>query len=78
MDGVWFKRAGWLYVPVSVLGGLASLSAIGFCITVLIAIDRHAHSVSDTFYGVYPFFVSTFLLLDWLARHTGNKSGGDL
>jgi hypothetical protein len=31
-------------------------------------VDRHSHSVSDTLYGIYPFFVATFLLLDWIAR----------
>jgi hypothetical protein len=41
-----------------------------FCVTVFRAIDRHSHSVSDTLYGVFPFYICTFLLLDWLGRKT--------
>src|SRR4051794_17973693 len=26
-----------------------------------------SHSVSDTLYGVFPFFACTFLLVDWIA-----------
>ncbi len=47
-----------------------SFLALAFCVNVFIAIDRHSHSVSDTLYGVFPFFTCTFLLLDWLARNT--------
>jgi len=66
----WFKRAGWFYVPISAPGAIVCLSAAAFCITVFRAVDRHSHSVSDTLYGVFPFFVSVFLLLDWLGGRT--------
>ena len=74
MSSRWFKRIGWLYAPVSVPGAVADVLAVLFCLTVFRAIDRHSHSVSDTLYGVFPFFVCTFLLLDWLGRKTGNES----
>jgi len=63
-----FTRVGWFYLPCSVAGFVLCLLALGFCATVFVAVDRHSHSVSDTFYGIYPFFVATFLLLDWIAR----------
>ena len=66
----WFKRLGWFYVPVSVPGAVLYLLAVGFCVTVFTAVDRHSHSVSDTLYGVFPFFTCTFLLLDWIGRRT--------
>jgi hypothetical protein len=62
------RRVGWFYLPCSCGGGLLYLLAAGLCATVFVAVDRHSHSVSDTFYGVYPSFVATFLLLDWVAR----------
>jgi hypothetical protein len=74
MTSQWFKRAGWLYVPVSLGGSAAYALAILFCVTVFRAVDRHSHSVSDTFYGVFPFFVCTFLLIDWLGRKTSNAA----
>ena len=70
----WFKRLGWFYVPVSVPGVVVHLLAALFCITVFGAVDRHSHSVSDTLYGVLPFFVCTFLLLDWIGGRTSEKA----
>ena len=69
----WFKRIGWFYVPVSVPGVIAYLLAVLFCLTVFLAVDRHSHSVSDTFYGVFPYFSCVFLLLDWLGSRTSEK-----
>lgn len=65
-----FRQAGWFYVPISVLGWVMVAAAIGFCATVFVAVDRHSHSVSDTLYGVFPFLVCTFLLLEWVGRRS--------
>jgi hypothetical protein len=76
MKTPWFKRLGWLPAPVSVPGILICLLAAVFCLTVFLAVDRHSHSVSDTFYGVFPYFACTFLLLDWLAGKTSAPAAG--
>jgi hypothetical protein len=70
----WFKRFGWFYVPVSVPGVVVCLLAALFCITVFVAVDRHSHSVSDTLYGVFPFFVCTFLLVDWIGGRASDRA----
>jgi hypothetical protein len=70
MKNVWFKRVGWVYLPISVPGAIITLAALTFCAQVFLAIDRRSHSVSDTLYGVFPFFASAFLLFDWIARRT--------
>ena len=64
MKTKWFSRRGWFYLPASVAGTVLCLLAAIFCATVFFAVDRRSHSVSDTLYGVFPFFVCTFLLLD--------------
>jgi hypothetical protein len=66
----WFKPFGIVFLPVSPMGWLATLLPAAFCIQVFLAIDRHSHSVSDTLYGIYPFWVPTFLLWAWLASRT--------
>ena len=38
-----------------------------FMVNTFIAIDRHAHSASDTIYGIFPFWSGAFLLYQWLA-----------
>ena|ERR1700679_4222682 len=65
-----FTRVDWFYLPCSLAGCVVYLLAALFCGTVFLAVDRHSHSVSDTFYGIYPFFVATFLLTDWIARRS--------
>ncbi len=71
MNTIWFKRIGWFYVPASVPGGIVSVLALLFCLTVFRAVDRHSHSASDTLYGVFPFFVCSFLLVDWIGAGPG-------
>jgi hypothetical protein len=66
----WFKRFGWVHLPMSIPGAMVFLVAVSFCVNVFLAIDRHSHSASDTLYGVFPFFVCTFLLVDWIAGRT--------
>lgn len=67
----WFRPMGLLFRPASIAGWLISLVAIAFCIQVFIAIDRHSHSVSDTLYGIFPFWAPTLLAVAWIADRTG-------
>ena len=74
MKIVWFKRWHWIHRPVSWQGFVTVALALGFCGQVFWAIDRKSHSVSDTLYGIYPFFVCTFILLDWIAARTSRET----
>jgi len=66
----WFRKLGWIFIPVSVVGSVLCLVVLCFCVTVFLAIDRHSHSVSDTLYGIFPYFVSAFTILFWIAANT--------
>jgi hypothetical protein len=66
----WFTPIGPLYVPISIAGAVISIGAAAFCINTFLAVDRHSHSVSDTLYGVFPFWAPTFLLWAWIAGRT--------
>ena len=68
----WFKQWGWLYLPASVPGVIIFFAELAFCVSVFLAIDHKSHSVSDTFYGVFPFFACAFLLFDWIGARTSN------
>ena len=70
----WFRPLGSFFVPVSIAGGVITLAAVAFCAQVFWAIDRHSHSVSDTLYGIYPFWLPTLLALAWIADRTGGRS----
>jgi len=69
----WFKKFGWIYIPTSIIGIIISLFVIIFCITVFMAVDGKSHSVSDTLYGVFPYFVSAFTVLFWIAANTSKN-----
>ena len=66
----WFKRCGWLPLPVSPAGAFITVLALAVCAQAFLAVDRHSHSVSDTLYNVFPFIACCFLLVDWLAGRT--------
>lgn len=70
----WFRPAGLLFVPVSLGGWLTAAVALAFCGQVFWFVDTHSHSVSDTLYGVFPFWAPTFLALAWIADRTGGRA----
>jgi len=77
MRHAWFKRVGWIHVPVSAAGWMVALAGAGLCVQAFLAVDRASHSVSDTLYGVFPFVVPTLLALDWVASRTSGPQAPD-
>jgi hypothetical protein len=71
----WFRPAGLLFMPASAMGGLLCAGAIAFCVNTFFAVDRHSHSVSDTLYGIFPFWAPALLVLVWIADRTGGRAG---
>ena len=67
---VWFKPMGWIYRPVSAIGWMLVLLTAIFCGKVFLAVDHLSPSVSDTVYGVFPYFVPSLMLLNWVASKT--------
>jgi hypothetical protein len=70
----WFRPVGPLFRPASIAGWLISFAALAFCIQTFVAIDRNSHSVSDTLYGIFPFWLPTLLALAWIADRTGGRA----
>jgi hypothetical protein len=62
-----FSKRKYIHTPKSLTGYTVWTVAAIFLISVFFAIARDSHSVSDTFYGIFPYFVSTFLLVEWFA-----------
>ncbi|HKS65643.1 MAG TPA: hypothetical protein VJR26_00270 [Candidatus Acidoferrales bacterium] len=75
MKRIWFRRWGWFYRPVAWPGWLTAILTVLFCLQVFTAVDRHSHSASDTLYGIFPYWVSAFTLLAWIASHTSQQAG---
>jgi hypothetical protein len=73
MKLVWFKRAGIIFIPISLAGVVLYILTLGFCMTVILAANRNSHSVTDFLYGIFPYLVSAFTILFWIAANTCNN-----
>ena len=70
MKQTWFKKAGWVYLPVNAMGVIVTLLAIAFMVPVVIAADRSAHSVTDELYQIFVFGTCTAFWWKWVAEKT--------
>ena len=70
MKQIWFKKAGWVYLPVNFMGVLVTLLAIAFMVPVVLAADRSAHSVTDELYEIFLFATCTAFWWKWVAEKT--------
>ena len=70
----WFRPFGLVFLPVSVMGWVVTLAAAAFCVNTFIAIDAYSHSVSDTLYGLFPFWAPTFLGWAFIAERTSRAA----
>lgn len=70
----WFKSWGWIYRPISAVGWLAVVLTLIFLVNTFLAIDSHSHSVSDTLYGIFPYWVPALGILNWIAGRTSEKA----
>jgi hypothetical protein len=69
----WFESKGWFYIPRSWQACLIFGIALAFCVNVTILIYERSQSLSDTLYGVFPYLICIFLLLDWIASKKTSK-----
>jgi len=70
----WFKPLGLVFLPVSAFGWTVTLAAAAFCLQVFLAVDHRSHSVSDTLYGIFPYWAPTVLGWLWLAGRTSAET----
>ncbi len=67
---IWFKKQGWVYVPVHPLGYLVTLLAVLFMAPVTMAAVRNTHSVSDALYEIFVYATCTAFWWKWVAEKT--------
>ncbi len=70
MNTIWFKKWGWMYIPVHAMGFIVTLLAIIFLIPVYMAIVRNGHSVSDDLYQLFVYTTCTAFWWKWVAEKT--------
>lgn len=66
----WFKKTGWIYMPISAEGLMVTALAVVFMVPVTIAIIRNGHSVSDDCYHLFVYTTCTAFWWKWVAEKT--------
>lgn len=66
----WFKKFGWIYLPVNPVGVIITIMAILFLVPVYMAIIRNGHSVSDDLYNMFVYTTCTAFWWKWIAEKT--------
>ena len=72
MKQIWFKRAGWFYLPVHMMGFIITIGAIIFMVQVCMAVVRNGHSVSDDLYEIFVYGTCTAFWWKWVAEKTSD------
>jgi hypothetical protein len=62
-----YRNSKIVHIPATIGGYILDILAILFIATVVMAAERNSHSVSDMFYTIFPYAVTTFLLREWIA-----------
>lgn len=74
MKQIWFKRSGWIYLPIHPAGIAITLCAILFLIPVFSAVIRTGYSVSDDLYHLFVYTSCTAFWWKWIAEKTSDKN----
>ncbi len=70
MKQIWFKKSGWIYLPVTSMGVVVTFLAILFLVPIYMAVVRNGHSVSDDLYEMFVYTTCTAFWWKWVAVKT--------
>ena len=70
MKQSWFKKFGWIFLPIHPMGVIGTFMAVIFLIPVYMAIFRNGHSVSDDLYQMFVYTTCTAFWWKWVAEKT--------
>ncbi len=73
MNSIWFKKQGWVYIPVHFFGMIVTLAAMLFLVPAFAAVTRNGHSVSDDLYQLFVYTTCTAFWWKWIAEKTSDK-----
>jgi hypothetical protein len=70
MNNIWFKRFGWVYIPVHAMGLLVTFFSLVLNFIFFLQIDRRSQSASETFTVFFVYFTCVFFWWRWIAEKT--------
>lgn len=72
MKPIWFKRLGWVYIPVHAMGLVVTCLAALFLLPIYLSIIRDGSSVADDLYHMFVYTTCTAFWWKWIADKTSN------
>lgn len=73
MEQAWFKKVGWVHLPIHPLGYLVTLLAVLFMMHITMAVISHGHSIPDNLYELFLYGSCTAFWWKWIAEKTSIK-----
>jgi hypothetical protein len=70
MNNIWFKKFGWIYIPVHAMGLLITFIGLVLNMVFFVAIDRNSSSASDTWIEFFVYFTCVAFWWRWVAEKT--------
>jgi hypothetical protein len=68
-----FKKAGWIFVPVSLIGWIITVLYAAVGIITLVSIDRSYNSMYSSLIRFFPYFISLSVIWFWIACNTSEN-----
>lgn len=70
MNNIWFKKLGWLYVPVHAMGLLVCAVFAIVNLVFLIVINNQSDSVGEMLMRFFVYFTCASFWWKWIAEKT--------
>jgi len=68
-----FKKRGWVYLPVSVIGWIVTAIYLAVSVYTFSAIQKSYQSVYHSLIRFFPYFISFSVVLFWIASNMGGE-----
>lgn len=65
-----FRKTGWIYLPVSLIGWVITLGYFTISVITLISIDKNYNSLWHSSIRFFPYFISFSVVYFWIASNT--------
>ena len=68
-----FRKTGWIYLPVSLIGWIVALFYFAISVITLVAIDSRYNSLYNSLIRFFPYFMGFSVLYFWIASNCTGK-----
>ncbi len=68
-----FKKKGWIYIPVSVVGWIVTAVYAAVAVYTLVVIDKTYNSLKNSLIRFFPYFVNLSVIFFWIASNNSGK-----